>query len=90
MRLLALLLFFVMLRSDRWQGTRLLWFLAIYGLGRAATDFLRGDTEGCLYLGLLSLTQVLSLAAAVVASALLILWWHQTGTRASRGVHVSD
>ena len=63
--MLVLLLVFSQLKSDRWQGTRLLWFLAIYGFGRAATDFLRGDTEGPLYLGLLSLTQLLSAASAV-------------------------
>jgi phosphatidylglycerol:prolipoprotein diacylglycerol transferase len=69
--MLILLLVFFSLRSDRWQGTRLLWFLVIYGLGRAATDFLRGDTEGRLFLGLLSLTQLLSLLAAAVALVLL-------------------
>jgi phosphatidylglycerol:prolipoprotein diacylglycerol transferase len=70
--MLVILLVFAMLRSQRWRGTKLLWFLAIYGLGRAATDFLRGDTEGHLYFGLLSLTQLLCLAAA----ALVALAYH--------------
>ena len=70
--MLILLLVFRRLKSDRWRGTMLLWFLLVYGVGRAATDFLRGDTEGPLYLGLWSLTQLLCLAAAMVAAALLI------------------
>ncbi len=65
--MLIVLLVFSQLKSDRWQGTKLLWFLVIYGAGWAATDFLRGDTEGPLYLGLLSLTQLLSVAAAAGA-----------------------
>jgi phosphatidylglycerol:prolipoprotein diacylglycerol transferase len=70
--MLIILLIFTRLRSPRWQGTKLLWFLAIYGLGRAATDFFRGDTEGRLYLGLLSLTQLLCLAASGTALAVLV------------------
>jgi phosphatidylglycerol---prolipoprotein diacylglyceryl transferase len=69
--MLILLFVFFALRSDRWQGTKLLWFLLIYGLGRATTDFLRGDTEGRLYFDTLSLTQLLSLIAA--AGALIVL-----------------
>ena len=88
--MLVLLLVFAMFGSDRWQGTKLLWFLAIYGLGRAATDFLRGDAEGRLYFGLLSLTQLLCLAAAIVACDLLILRWRQTAPRALQGVHAGD
>lgn len=80
--MLIMLLIFARLKSDRWQGTRLLWFLMIYGLGRAATDFLRGDTEGYLYLGLLSLTQLLSVAAAVGAVFLLVLHLHAMNCRA--------
>jgi phosphatidylglycerol:prolipoprotein diacylglycerol transferase len=75
--MLVILLVFVMLRSQQWRGTKLLWFLAIYGLGRAATDFLRGDTEGHLYFGLLSLTQVLCLIGANVAFVVLAFHMHQ-------------
>ncbi len=70
--MLIVLLVFSQLKSDRWQGTKLLWFLVLYGVGRAATDFLRGDTEGPLYLGVLSLTQVLSAAAAAATLILLV------------------
>ena len=70
--MLIVLLVFSRLQSDRRQGTKLLWFVLIYGVGRAATDFLRGDTEGPLYLGLVSLTQLLSVAAAAAALLLLV------------------
>jgi len=68
--MLALLGVFALLRSDRWRGTKLLWFLLIYGLGRAATDFLRGDNPAPIA-GPLTLTQVLCLSAAIVAFAVL-------------------
>jgi len=70
--MLIVLFAFSQLKSDRWQGTKLLWFLLIYGVGRAATDFLRGDTEGPLFLGLLSLTQLLSAVGAAGALILLV------------------
>ena len=69
--MLAMLLLFAVLRSNRWRGTKLLWFLAVYGLSRAATDFLRGDTEGPLYFGLLSVTQLLCLVTGIGASVAL-------------------
>jgi phosphatidylglycerol:prolipoprotein diacylglycerol transferase len=71
--MLVILLFFARLRSPRWRGTKLLWFLFIYGLGRAGTDFLRGDTEGHLYLSPLSLTQLLCPAAACAALLILVI-----------------
>jgi len=71
--MLAMLLLFARLRSDRWRGTKLLWFLVVYGLGRTATDFLRGDTEGPLYLGPMSLTQWLCVGAAIGALGALAL-----------------
>jgi phosphatidylglycerol:prolipoprotein diacylglycerol transferase len=68
--MLVLLGVFALLRSDRWRGTKLLWFLLIYGLGRAATDFLRGDNPAPIA-GPFTLTQVLCLSAAVCALAVL-------------------
>lgn len=64
--MLALLGAFALLRSDRWRGTKLWWFLLIYGVGRAATDFLRGDNPTPV-LGPFTLTQVLCLSAVLVA-----------------------
>ncbi len=79
--MLIVLLVFAQLKSGRWRGTKLLWFLVIYGLGRAATDVFRGDTEGHLYLGLVSLTQLLCISAAVAALAALVLWPRRAGSR---------
>jgi phosphatidylglycerol:prolipoprotein diacylglycerol transferase len=69
----GILVVFLLLRSDRWRGTKLLWFLALYGVGRAATDFLRGDTDSPCYLGPLALTQLICLGTAAVA--LIVLAW---------------
>ncbi len=80
--MLIVLLVLLLLKSDRWKGTKLLWFLMIYGLGRALTDFLRGDAEGRLYFGLLSLTQLLCAFSAVVALFLLGLHLHGMNCRA--------
>jgi len=70
--LLFVLVVFAILRSDRWRGTKLLWFLLIYGFGRAALDFLRGETNPT-YLGPLALTQLVSLGAAAGALIALLL-----------------
>ena len=69
--MLAMILVFALLRSDRWRGTKLLWFILLYGIGRAATDFLRGETDAPALLGPLTLTQLVCLAAA--ASVALVL-----------------
>ncbi len=47
----SLIVVFRILRGDRWRGTMLLWFVAIYGIGRAATDMFRGDAERYIYIG---------------------------------------
>jgi phosphatidylglycerol:prolipoprotein diacylglycerol transferase len=77
--MLLLLLVFARLKSDRWRGTRLLWFLLIYGFGRAATDFLRGDAEGYLYGDVLTLTQLLCIVPGVVALLVLALLRYRQG-----------
>ncbi len=79
--MLIVLLVFAQLKSDRWRGTKLPWFLVIYGLGRAAMDVFRGDTEGHLYLGLVSLTQLLCIGAAIAALMALIIWPRRAGSR---------
>jgi phosphatidylglycerol:prolipoprotein diacylglycerol transferase len=79
--MLIVLVVFMQLKSDRWQGTKLLWFLVIYGFGRAATDVFRGDTEGHLYLGLISLTQLLCISAAVAALVALVIWLPRRNSR---------
>jgi phosphatidylglycerol---prolipoprotein diacylglyceryl transferase len=72
---LVLLLVFVRLRSDWWRGTKLLWFLLLYGVGRAALDFLRGDNTHYLVPGVLTLTQLICLIVAVAALLVLASWF---------------
>jgi phosphatidylglycerol:prolipoprotein diacylglycerol transferase len=80
--MVAVLLVFTALRSDRWRGTKLLWFLALYGVGRAATDFLRGDADRSSYIGPLAITQLICLAAAVVALVALLAVYERDVSRA--------
>jgi phosphatidylglycerol:prolipoprotein diacylglycerol transferase len=70
--MLAILLALASLRSERWRGTKLLWFLVLYGISRAATDVFRGDIERYTYIGPITLTQLLCLGAAAIALVLLI------------------
>jgi phosphatidylglycerol:prolipoprotein diacylglycerol transferase len=71
---LCVLVVFKVLKYERWRGTMLLWFLILYGLGRAATEFYRGDFDHNLYVGSLTLSQLICLAAAGVSIILLFLW----------------
>jgi phosphatidylglycerol:prolipoprotein diacylglycerol transferase len=64
---------FAALKRERWQGTMLLWFLILYGLGRAVTEFWRGDTDHHLYVGPLTLSQLICLAAAGFSMLVLYL-----------------
>ncbi len=50
------------------------WFLILYGGGRAATDFLRGDAEHYLVPGVLTLTQLLCTIAAIAGLVVLTYW----------------
>jgi len=52
----------------------LLWFLILYGLGRAATEFFRGDFDHHLYIGPLTLSQLVCFFAAGISILLLFLW----------------
>jgi len=69
---------FKALKHDRWRGTRLPWFVAICGVGRAAIDAFRGDADRYLYIGPITLTQLACLAAAILSAFLLILWTRRT------------
>jgi phosphatidylglycerol:prolipoprotein diacylglycerol transferase len=80
--MLGMLGLFAMLRSDRWRGTKLLWFLLVYGLGRAATDFLRGDSDAPS-LGPLTLTQAICVATAAAALLILLLVRAETAAKPS-------
>ena len=71
---LCILVVFKVLKYERWRGTMLLWFLILYGLGRAATEIFRGDFDHHLYIGGLTLSQLICLVAASVSILLLFLW----------------
>jgi phosphatidylglycerol:prolipoprotein diacylglycerol transferase len=65
-----------MILKRRWgSGTMLLWFLVLYGLGRACIEFWRGDTDYHLYIGPLRLSQLICLAAAGIS--ILALCFHR-------------
>ena len=51
----------------------LLWFLALYGLGRAAVEFWRGDIDHHLYIGPLTISQLICLVVAGVSILVLCL-----------------
>ena len=72
--IVCVLVFFKILKYERWRGTMLLWFLILYGLGRAATEILRGDFDHHLYIGSLTFSQLICLVAAGISTILLILW----------------
>jgi phosphatidylglycerol:prolipoprotein diacylglycerol transferase len=77
---LCILMVFRMLKKGRWRGTMLLWFLILYGFGRAVTDLWRGDVERQVYFGPFSLSQVICLGAACV-SILVLYLRHRRGLR---------
>ncbi|MGD8500198.1 MAG: prolipoprotein diacylglyceryl transferase [Phycisphaerales bacterium] len=74
--MVVVLIVFKMLRRERWQGTMLLWFLVLYGLGRAATEVWRGDVDQHVYVGPLNLSQLICSVAAGVSILMLLLWRH--------------
>jgi phosphatidylglycerol:prolipoprotein diacylglycerol transferase len=59
------------LRRSRRPGLLLPWFLLLYGAGRGLLEFLRGDAAGHLALGPVTVSQLLCIATALVAAALL-------------------
>ncbi|MFB0525768.1 MAG: prolipoprotein diacylglyceryl transferase [Phycisphaerae bacterium] len=65
--------FFKFLKYERWRGTMLLWFLFLYGTGRAVTEFFRGDVEHHFYIGGLTLSQIICFVSAGVSIILLLL-----------------
>jgi len=71
--MVGVLVVFKMLKREVWQGTMLLWFLILYGLGRAATELFRGDLEHDAHIGPLTLSQLLCLVSAGVSIITLLL-----------------
>ena len=70
----CILVVFKLLKHERWRGTMLLWFLILYGFGRAGTDIWRGDANASDYVGLLTITQFICLSAAIISLIALCLW----------------
>ena len=75
--MLVVLLVFRWVDRDRWRGTLLLWFLAIYGAGRALIETFRGDVERHLWMDRLTLSQPVCLGVALV-SVWLLVWWRDS------------
>jgi phosphatidylglycerol:prolipoprotein diacylglycerol transferase len=69
-----ILVVFKKLKYERWRGGMLLWFLALYGTGRAAAEFFRGDFDHHLFVGPLTLSQLICLIAAGASIILLFFW----------------
>jgi len=65
---------FAALRRERWRGTKLLWFLLIYGSGRALIELWRGDLRENIHIGPVSVSQLICLAAAGASLAILLFW----------------
>ena len=72
----CIIVIFKKLKYERWSGAMLLWFLALYGTGRAATEFFRGDFDHHLFIGPLTLSQLICFLAAGASIILLFLWRH--------------
>ena len=76
---------FIALKRRWGSGTMLLWFLILYGFGRAATEIWRGDIDHHLYIGPLTLSQFICLAAACISIIVLFLYWYlSTLTKADK------
>ena len=71
---LCILVVLRILRHKWVSGTMLPWFLILYGLGRAATELWRGDVEHHLYVGPLTLSQLICLVAAGFSILVLYFW----------------
>ncbi len=73
---LCILAVFMILKRRWGSGTMLLWFLTLYGFVRAATEIWRGDADHHLYIGPLTLSQLICLVVAGVSILLLCLHWY--------------
>jgi phosphatidylglycerol:prolipoprotein diacylglycerol transferase len=71
---LCIFVVFRILRHEWGTGKMLLWFLILYGLGRAVVELWRGDVEHHLYVGPLTLSQLICLVAAGFSMLVLYFW----------------
>ncbi len=70
--LVIILAAFVWLDRERWQGTALLWFLLLYGLGRPLIEIWRADAHHVSAAIPVSIAQIICLAAAGAALITLV------------------
>lgn len=82
--MIIIIVVFIILRSQKWRGTKLFLFLAIYGIGRAFIEFFRGDFEQHRYIGSLTLSQLLCIIAAGISIIILIIKF-----KLSRKAHIN-
>ncbi len=75
--LVCVMVVFSRLDRDFWRGTLLLWFLGIYGFGRAATEIWRGDKKDQILLGPVSISQLICVGVALLSVLLLVLDRHR-------------
>jgi prolipoprotein diacylglyceryltransferase len=73
--LVCILVVFKVLKYERWRGTMLLWFLSIYGLGRAVVEIWRGDLHERAAIGPVSLSQLVCVVVAFVSIVMLYFWY---------------
>jgi phosphatidylglycerol:prolipoprotein diacylglycerol transferase len=71
--------------QPRWRGTLLLWFLTVYGIGRALSELFRGEIEPQALWGPFTQSQWLCAAASVLSIAALLYL-----RRRSRGASDSE
>ena len=77
--LVAILAVLHTVNRRRWRGTLLLWFVAIYGIGRPLTELFRGDartarSQGLPTVGPFTASQLTCLAAALVSIVALLVF----------------
>lgn len=70
--LAGILLVYRLLDRERWKGRLLLWFVALYGIGRPLTEYFRGDGARLPDVGPFTASQAVCLTAAGVAGVLLL------------------
>ena len=80
--LLVIQLVFAVLgrRRWRWRGTLVLWFVALYGLGRPLSEFFRAPAEREPFIGALTASQVVCLSASLTCLIALLIYSARTST----------
>jgi len=67
--------------QPRWRGTLLLWFLAVYGIGRPLTELFRGDLARQLLWGPFTQSQWLCAVAGGISVCILLVCRRRSGPK---------